>query len=196
MPSMLVHARPRSRPRLGPRVAAALATLTVWALTAAGAAAAATSQRTLRLYAVATAAQFVNHSDDRARGAAINPFNADTKSLVPAANAKEKGKGPYPGDDALYSFNLYDAASLSHRIGTATLTCVYNFSQHATCEASIQTTSGTMFASGPADFTAATVTLAVTGGSGTYLGARGQLTTNNVTQPRSKDEERFDFTLT
>ena len=128
-------------PRLRRRVAAVVGVVALAGLTAAGSAVG-SRQRSLTLYAVATAAQFVNHADDRARGSAINPFNADTKALVPAANAKEKGKGPYPGDDALYSFNLYDAASLSHRIGTATLTCVYNFSQQAICEASIQTTSG------------------------------------------------------
>ena len=171
--------------------------LVAGALLAAGATiappAGAAPTKPLTIYAVATSAQFVNHADDRARGDAINPFNADAKKLVPVSETKEKGKGPFPGDDVLYMFKLYPDASLSHSVGTAMLTCVFNFGQQAECEETLQLNGGTLFASGPADFTSTSVTLAVTGGGGSYLGARGQISTSAVAHPRSKHEERFDI---
>ncbi len=129
----------------------------------------------LTFYAVVTRAQFVNHADDRARGDAANPFNADTKALAPVSQSREKGKGPFPGDDVLYKFKLYRAPNLKSPVGSAVYTCVYNFSQHALCEGSYQLTAGTMFASGPVDFNSNDFTLAVTGGTGGYIGNRGQV---------------------
>jgi hypothetical protein len=147
----------------------------------------------LTVYAVATAAQFMDHSDDRARGDGNNPFDADTKALAPVSAAREKGKGPYPGDDALYSFKLYAGADLKQRIGSATYTCVYNFDQKALCEAYFTLNGSALFASGPVDFTSTQFTLAVTGGTSKYLGTRGEVASAPAAKPSAKNETRLDF---
>jgi hypothetical protein len=152
-----------------------------------------TGEQRLTLYAVATAAQFMDHSDDRARGDGNNPFDVDTKALAPVSAAKEKGKGPYPGDDALYSFKLYAGADLKQRVGSATYTCVYNFDQKALCEAFFSVNGSTLFASGPVDFTGTQFTLAVTGGTSKYLGTRGEVASAPAAKPAAKNENRLDF---
>jgi hypothetical protein len=180
-----------------PRLILSLALLTGAALfagrVAASSAETAAGHQTLTVYAVASAAQFMDHSDDRARGDGNNPFDADTKALAPVSAAKEKGKGPYPGDDALYSFKLYAGADLKKRIGSATYTCVYNFAQKALCEAFFTLNGSTLFASGPVDFTSTQFTLAVTGGTSKYLGTRGEVASAPAEKPVAKNENRLDF---
>jgi hypothetical protein len=157
-----------------------------------GPAAAAAGKRTLTIYALATRAQYVNHFDDRARAVGSNPFNADTKLIEPLSKEKTKGKGPFPGDNALYSFKLYSDAGLKKRIGSAVYTCTFNFRHQAMCTADFQfSNGGSLIAAGPVDFDADSFALAVTGGAGTYLGARGQATS----APASKDAHRLRLVL-
>jgi hypothetical protein len=148
-------------------------------------------QKTFRLYGIGTAAQFINHADDRARGDTTNPFNADPAKIAAASQASEKGKGPYPGDDALYRFKLYRGPNLHPQIGTAVLSCVFNFKHQALCEATFVVTGGSFFASGPTNFDSASATLAVTGGTGTYLGATGEVVTQTIAKPGTSHEELF-----
>ena len=68
-----------------------------------GSARAAAAPQKQTLYAVATTAQFMNHADDRLRGMSTNPFNVTAKGIVIVAKGKEKGNGPFPGDNILYS---------------------------------------------------------------------------------------------
>src|SRR5262245_43692159 len=160
-----------------------------FALLAVGTAGAATSRQAPTFYAKAKQVQFVDHSDDRSRGVEQNPFGADTKSLLPLTKQMEKGKGPYPGDNALYTFKLYRDARLTKLAGTAVYSCTFNFQHHALCEASFELSNGSMFASGPADFDDADFTLAVVSGTAKYLGARGQVTS----APAAKDAHRLQF---
>jgi hypothetical protein len=161
--------------------------MTVAALLAAlpGAHAAAARSRLLTIYAVATRAQFTDHSDDRKRGAFRNPFNADSKPT------NEKGSGAHAGDEALFSFKLYADATLKRQIGSATYSCTYNSAHKALCEADFELSGGAVLASGPADFDARTFTLAVSGGSGSYVGARGQV----ASAPAAKDAHLLTFVL-
>ena len=152
-----------------------------------GAARAAAANHTLTIYAYATHVRFVNHADDRARGDLHNPFNADTKSLTPVT----KGTGPFPGDTAQYSFKLYRDANLKAGAGSAVYTCTFNFAHHALCTGLYELTAGTMFASGPTDFDSTRFTLAVTGGTGKYLSARGQVSA----APAAKNAHRLAFVL-
>lgn len=155
---------------------------------------AATSQKTLTLYAVASKYQFIDHADDRARGLVKNPFNADIKQLDPKAREYEKGKGPYPGDDALFTFKLYSDASLKKRVGSAVYECVYNFNKHAMCNADFDLSNGSsLFAAGPIDFNSPDFALAVTGGTGKYLGAHGQVSDGSKVQ--AANTHRVDFQL-
>ena len=154
----------------------------------AGTAAAATGPTTLTLYSVATAEQFVNNEDDRARGAGNNPFGS--YSDITAAT-KEKGHGPFAGDLSLFTFTLYTNASLSHKAGSAAFTCQYNFNKNAFCDVSYELARGTLFAAGGFDFNATHFTLAITGGYGAY----SRMTGNVATSPSRNNAQRLDFLI-
>jgi hypothetical protein len=153
-----------------------------------GSAAAATGQKQLTIYSVATLAQFINHQDDRQRALGNNPFNKDTAKLVVSA---QSGSGPFAGDDTVYSFTLYTGANLKKEAGTAVYTCHYNFAKHALCTAYYQLHGGTLLASGPVDFKGTTFTLALTGGTTKYVGSNGEV----AMSPVSKNIQRLDFVL-
>jgi hypothetical protein len=148
---------------------------------------AAAGQKKLTIYSVATIAQFINHQDDRQRALGNNPFNADTSKLVD----KEKGTGPFAGDDTLYSFTLYTSENLKTKAGSAVYTCHYNFTKHALCTAYFVINGGTLLAAGPVDFNSTHFTLALTGGTTKYIGANGQVAMSPVT----KNEQRLEFVL-
>jgi hypothetical protein len=145
----------------------------------------ATATRALTIYAVANRAQYADHADDRVRGDFHNPFNVDSK--IPNV----KGKGAQAGDNALYSFKLYSDAAFKNRIGSAVYSCVINFAHRALCEADFQLNGDAMFASGPANFDSTRFTLAVSGGTGSYLGARGQVSS----APTVANAHRLTFIL-
>jgi hypothetical protein len=143
------------------------------------------------LYAVPTTAQFMNHADDRLRGMATNPFNVKTAGLVIKVGGKEKGNGPFPGDDILYSFKLYRDAKLAKPAGTAIFTCYYTFVKRATCDSYFELTNGTVLASGQVVFDGTRFTLGVSGGTNQYLGALGQVSAT----PAAGKAERLDLQL-
>jgi hypothetical protein len=147
------------------------------------------SGRTLILYAVAEQEQFINNADDRARGEGNSPFGNYSDVVPPPVN--EKSKGPYPGDEALYSFNVYTDAHLSKRAGAAVFTCQYNFHNDAFCDASYQLRSGTVVAQGDLNFAATRFSLAVTGGNGAYASAGGEI----EAVPSGRQAERLTFRL-
>ena len=133
-----------------------------------------TSSKTFVLYATAEQEQYVNNSDSLQRGEGNNPFG-NYKDLEPLAN--KSANGPFPGDEALFSFNLYTGPSLKTRAGTALFTCQYNFNKNAFCDASFQMTKGgTLIASGAFNFTASKFALAITGGYGAYPAEKGSMT--------------------
>ena len=142
----------------------------------------------LTIYAVATRAQFTNHADDRVRGSGSNPFNVDVKHLP---TPKTTGKGPQAGDEALFTFKLYSDAAFKHQIGTAVYDCTVNFGHMALCKADFELHNGALFASGPTNFDSTTFTLAVSGGTGSYLGTRGQVSST----PNRDNAHRLTFLL-
>jgi hypothetical protein len=151
-------------------------------------------RQALTVYAVATKAAFIDHADDRARGNLKNPFNADVKALTPTKE-KEKGGGPYPGDEALLAFKLYSDAHLKKSIGTAVYSCTYNFAKQALCRADFDLKGGSLLASGPVDFNSTHFSLAVTGGTGKYNGAQGEVTEGAGAAPTTANTHRLDFDL-
>jgi hypothetical protein len=152
--------------------------------------AAATGEK-LTIYAVATTAQFMNHADDRLRGMSTNPFNVKTQVLVITAQGKEKGNGPFPGDDILYSFKLYAGPKLDKRAGSAMFTCYYNFVKRATCDSYFELDGGLLLASGQVVFNGKRFTLSITGGTGRYIGALGELRA----APAARNAERLELRL-
>ena len=83
----------------------------------------------LTVYAVPTTVQFMNHADDRLRGMSTNPFKLKSDAVIIGANGKEKGYGPFPGDDILYGFKIFSDAKRTKPIGTAMFTCYFQFAE-------------------------------------------------------------------
>jgi hypothetical protein len=146
----------------------------------------------LTVYAVPTTVQFMNHADDRLRGMSTNPFKLKAEAVIINANGKEKGNGPFPGDDILYAFKLFADAKRTQPTGTAIFTCYYGFGKRATCDSYFDLAKGLLLASGQVRFGQSHFTLGVTGGTHAYLGALGQL--NSV--PAAKNAQRFDLQVT
>ena len=182
---------PPSRTRLAVTLAIAIAAL---AGGSAGAGAASSKgSSTFDLYARPLTAQFMNHADDRVRGMTTNPFNVNQKTLrlVILTNGKEKVKGPFPGDDILYTFKLFSDRALSRPAGSAIYTCYYDFAKRATCDSYFELSKGTFLATGPVVFESTHFTLSVSGGTRSYLGVGGQVTAT----PAAKGAEHLAVKL-
>ncbi len=151
---------------------------------ATGVSATAGATRSLTIYAVATKGQYANHADDRTRGALTNPFNVDADK--PTSN----GKASRAGDNALIALKLYSDSSFKKQIGSGTYSCTFTIARIALCAADFELSNGAMTASGPTNFEATTFTLAVSGGTGKYLGSRGQVSSVPVGKGH-----RLTFTL-
>jgi hypothetical protein len=152
---------------------------------------AASGGKKFTVYAVPTTAQFMNHADDRLRGMTTNPFNIRSQGLVIATNGKEKGNGPFPGDDILYSFKLYGDPRLANLAGLAMFTCYYTFAKRATCDSYFDLGSGLVLATGQVVFDGTRFTLGVSGGTGSYLGALGEVRAS----PAARNAERLEVRL-
>lgn len=150
-----------------------------------------TSQK-LRVFAVPTTVQFMNHADDRLRGMSTNPFNLKAETVILGKNGKEKGNGPFPGDDILYAFKLYADAKHSVPTGTAMFTCYYAFAKTATCDAYFDLAKGLLLASGQVPFGGTHFALGITGGTQAYFGALGQV----GSVPAAGNTQRFDLQAT
>ncbi len=156
-----------------------------------GAARAGTNKAILNVYAVPATVQFMNHADDRLRGMSTNPFNVSEAKVIDVTNGKEKGNGPFPGDDVLYTFHLYADPARRQEIGSAIFTCYYNFIKHAICDAYFDLGRDIVLASGSVAFNSPRFTLSVTGGTRAYLGALGQVDAT----PSVKSTQRFSIHL-
>lgn len=162
------------------------------AIFAASAAASGGTHVRLVVYAVATRAQYVDFSDGITRAQYQNPFNLDTKTFPPT---RKKGASS-PGNAAFFSFKLYKDSALKERVGEASYACVFNFNNRATCNADYELGQGSLFASGPVDFSTLHATLAITGGTMTYAGRSGQVSSIGPgSSPAAKSESRLDFEL-
>ena len=168
--------------------ACAVAALSVPGVSSSSSAATARSTQQLTLYSLATTEQFLNHADDRQRGFGNNPFG---NFKAPTATTNEHGKGPFPGDQALFTFNLYSGASLKKVAGSATFLCSYNFKHNGFCDAIYQLSGGTFLAAGALDFDAKSFVLEITGGTGKYRLFSGQL----VSSPAARLSQRLAIAI-
>jgi hypothetical protein len=143
------------------------------------------------VYAKAKRARFVNHADDRERGDKLNSFNADTLQPPPDANSGKKGTRA--GDNALVSLTLYADRNLTRVVGSAIYSCTFNFGQEATCDGQFSLHGGSISALGPAKLDGSQFVLAVTGGTGGYAGAHGQVTSTSSSGLKSTQIFRFEL---
>jgi hypothetical protein len=149
------------------------------------------AKRVLTVYSVAGGLQYINTADDRARGHVNNPFDSSTNKLAPKSS--DGGEGPFAGDIAVYSVDLYSNPTLKGHAGSGVYTCYFNYDRHALCQAYYKLrVGGTLVASGPIDFKASGFTIVITGGTNTYLGVRGEA---NVAVAKKKGAQRIDFEL-
>ena len=134
----------------------------------------ASAKRVVTVYSVATGLQYINSADDSARGKVNNPLDSSANKLAPRSSAK--GDGPFAGDIAIYSVGLYSNPTLKQHAGSGVYTCYFNYDQHALCQAYYKLKAGgsTLVASGPVDFKTTGFTIVITGGTNSYLGARGR----------------------
>jgi hypothetical protein len=174
------------------RVLLATVAVLAAALPAIPAAGASQGSQNIRVYAFPATVQFMNHADDRLRGMSTNPFKLKQEAVILGKNGKEKGNGPFPGDDILYGFKLFADAKRSKPVGTALFTCYYEFVKRATCDSYFDLATGLLLASGQVQFGGTKFTLGVTGGTNAYFGAFGQV--NSV--PAARNAQRFDLHLT
>jgi type II secretory pathway pseudopilin PulG len=173
-----------------PALLVAVAVLALISVVAARTAAGARAGQKITIFSLAQEEQFVNNADDRARGKGNNPFG---KFNDVAPSSDKATSGPFPGDEALFKFDLYSAANLKTRIGSATFTCQYNFAKNAFCDAIFRMTGGdSVIAAGQFNFNATKFTLAVTGGSGRYSNKRGVLEET----PSANHAQRLTFEFT
>lgn len=139
-----------------------------------GSARASSDSRTLTLFSAGSAEQFLDHSDDRARGEGNNPFGAfaDTPAV-----AEPGSNGPFAGDQAIYQLKLYRNAGLTQKVGTAVFSCLYNFNHNAYCDVVFDVSgSGSLIAAGDFSFDATHFNLAITGGLRKFKGESGSVT--------------------
>jgi hypothetical protein len=146
-----------------------------------------TTARSLVLYSVATAEQFVNNKDDRERGTGTNPFG----NFHDASPTTKQAKGPFPGDEVLFKFAVYDGRSLRRPVGSAGYDCFYNFDRNVYCDAIYTLGDGTLIGSGGFSFDATSFDMAIVGGSGAYKSLRGEM----KAQPAQNHSQRLVFTL-
>jgi hypothetical protein len=164
------------------------AALVVVATAATPAKSATSAQRSFVLYSVTKEEQFLDHADDRARGKGNNPFGnfKESKAVV-----KESGNGPFPGDNAVFAFGLYASTDLKETVGSGTFTCTYNFDKHAFCDVSYQLSGGVLLGAGAFDFNAGSFAVVITGGTGKYARASGEISAT----PSGAHAQRLAFVV-
>jgi hypothetical protein len=148
------------------------------------------TRRYITAYSTSERQTFIDNNDDEARGDVNNPFGKrDDKA---ASIIDEHANGPFPGDEALFSFVVYANSSRTTKAGVAVYTCQYYFDKNAFCDGSYRFTDGsTMFGAGTFNFDAKKFALAITGGSGRYGDAKGDVEVS----PVGEQSQRLFFVL-
>jgi hypothetical protein len=141
---------------------------------------AAAGAKSFTLYSSFQQLQYLDHADDRARGEGANPFGNYTHLYVPP-QTNEKLYGPFAGDIGEYAFNLSSDAAISNTTGSAIFICQYALQRQSFCNADFQLSGGTLIAKGEYAFGAATITLAIIGGTGNERGATGEVVVTGAT---------------
>jgi hypothetical protein len=145
--------------------------------------------RTLTTYSKPGQQAFADNNDDEARGDINSPFGTHNNSAAKIAN--EHSNGPFPGDQLVFSLNLYTNIGVTAKTGVSVYTCNYYFGKSAFCDASFQLSGGTVIAAGTFGVNAKTFALAITGGYGKYSDAKGEI----AVAPSGKSSERLVLEL-
>jgi hypothetical protein len=139
-------------------------------------------------YSATAAESFVHNGDDEARGASAEPFRTSPGIAKAARGGRSR---PVPGDQAVFRFAVYADAGLARRIGSGTFLCRYLFASDALCDVAYALPGGTVVAQGVFGFAAEKISLAVTGGTGFYRAATGEVRA----VPAARHAQQVDFEL-
>jgi hypothetical protein len=143
--------------------------------------------RTVEAYAQPDTETYIDNDDDEERGKTNNAFSNGPAKPDPGSGAN----GPFPGDEAFFSFTLFSDRALKTKLGTVTYSCQYEFDKDAFCDAAYTLKGGTMTGAGAIDFDASSFKVAIIGGSGKYAGLTGELEVG----PGGPKTERLQFRL-
>jgi hypothetical protein len=105
--------------------------------------------------------------------------------------ATTAGGGPFPGDQALFGFDVFSDAALKTGAGSGVYNCLYSFAKSALCQSTIELDGGTISVDGVIDFGASRWTMVVTGGTGKYSGRSGEVEAT----PDGRHAQRLTFRL-
>ena len=134
------------------------------------------SLRNITLYSVASAEQFVNNEDDRGRGKGNNPFGNYYNYAPQLLASTESTSGPFPaGPGFTFGSTLYTSGSGKKSAGSSIFTCLYGFDQNGSCDVAFQLSGGTLIGVAAFRFSATHYAVAITGGTGEYRGAHGNV---------------------
>jgi hypothetical protein len=142
---------------------------------ASGSTVAATGTQKLTVYSNPVHEAFVANADDELRGDVSNPFGTHISRAAAGLTNLDEKNGPFPGDEALYSFDLFKNANLEAKAGSAVYTCQYYFDKYAYCDVSFQLIGGSLIGAGAFSFASKSFALAITGGYGKYSGVTGDV---------------------
>jgi hypothetical protein len=193
----VLHRTASSRTRIGAprtivRTGLLAASLVVTALVAAGVASTATP-KTVTVYSVVKSDQFISNADDRQRGSASNPFSVDSSSASNTAAAT--GSGPFPGDNEIVFNQLYTGPDLQKTAGTASVACDFVFGRNAICKLTVKLKGGAAVLLGPVLWGRKSFSLAISGGTGAYRSASGELQVTPATGTGAQVAQQFKFIL-
>ena len=150
---------------------------------------AATQGRSFVVYAKPTRAQFINHADDRERGDIKNPFDPDTAANTSERQLREEGS-PGRRQRALQPqavFRPQPHASRRHR----DLLLHVQLRPGSDLRGQLHAQRRNHDRDGPSDLDGSTIVLPVTGGTGRYAGAHGQLTSTSSGNKKNTQIIRF-----
>jgi hypothetical protein len=165
-------------------------TVTVMVAVASAAGAGANHVTKFTVYSVAKKEQFIDNNDDESRGDINNPFGMHDRDK--AQVIEEHSNGPFPGDEAVFTFSLYSNSSLTRPDGSAVFTCLYYAARSAFCDAYFRLAGGdVLIGTGAFPFDATRYALAITGGYGGYVGTTGDV----EAAVGAKLAQRLDFNL-
>jgi hypothetical protein len=144
---------------------------------------------TMTLYSKIQKQQFLNHQDDRQRGHGVNPFGIYGDAT---ATTRQIGDGPFAGDELYVQFALFKDSKLTHRTGSAVMSCRYSFDKTALCDTLYTVSGSSLTGTGEFSDTGTTFTFAITAGTAGFRGKSGAV---DVTTHPGSPVEKLLFTL-
>jgi allene oxide cyclase len=102
--------------------------------------------------------------------------------------------GPTPGDQAVGTSDLFRDAHFKHKAGSVSIACTVVTAQELECGATGHLRGGDVQVNGVVPLETKPASLAITGGTGKFRGANGQITTTPLNADGSDSRDVLIFT--